>query len=103
MSYQETLEAFDADTQELLSAVEHLLHAVVLSEQTESLERNLTWRIGHDAIVHGDEQDDGERMLAGYRMTLDVLCQHPEVMPAVVEHLRAKVAAIAPRLEVSTP
>jgi hypothetical protein len=102
MSYRKTIETLDVHTQDLLSAVEHLLNAVCLSGQTTSLEHILAWRVGHDLIGAGEEQDDADCVLAGYLLTLDVLCQHPEVMPAAAEALYAKVAAIAPRLEVST-
>jgi hypothetical protein len=39
MTYRKTIEAFDLDTQDMLSAVEHLLSAVCFSGQHASLER----------------------------------------------------------------
>jgi hypothetical protein len=98
MTYRKT-ETLDVATQDLLSAAEHLENAVVLSGQSDSLEHILTWRVGSDLIVNGEEKDDADRLLAGYLLTLDVLRHHPEVMQAAAEALYAKLAEVAPRLE----
>jgi hypothetical protein len=99
MSYKEIIESFDLDTQNLLDVVEDLLVVASFVDDAH-LEHELAWRVGIDLIGNSD---DAERLLLGYRLVLNAIRQHPDVVLAAVAALYAKVDAIAPRLKVSPP